>query len=958
MLIACTNHAAIIIKGDDQAASGQTFSFRIQQYSQSHALAQVGTNLYVASHPDDGGADIVKNFTVSRVTRDTSTFVPLAPQEAKVNGSKEPIANPLYDQGIAAMALFNGIESQLAGSNERPIVVTSADPKTIYFINSFNATGGNVEIVTPYNAGSFLANTPDDTGATTAGIVTLASAAPYVFAAVRPSAGVFGATGSGIAFLEVGQISNETVSFTGPIILDAPTGQTFYSGGNRALPINVTLDQLKIGSDLASIGTIVDLYWNKDVKRLYVALQVTAGAAGSDGARAVLVGDITEAGALTFYAIAPDAVFDGAQDKIVGAVGSNAIVTANKVRGMFTSSALPYLIVQGGVGSSAAVAKSVYALPLVSGNKNTDAQLNGTIANKDADPQDIFTETTIPVFGNRVITSAATTAAHMPLSTDSAALVGGGQLPDGEITDMYVYSDAVYVTVQTSDSNEQPGVFQSRALFQANGKINAWTKWQRASGLTDKTQTALLDPITAQFYTLVADSSDAVKTVKRTEWAGGDENGFASAATIAHETFAQADGGIQGLNDFVVTATTRGTTTPGLLDISALIATGQNNVMLIETSNVVSGGVIPVTGASFGSETTFANGTVTQTLPNGSSKIVTITGGVLDDIGPITCAEIARDGTAGSNGYLFVGGSNGVAILSAADGSGWDATAGLSDGFAGLTAGMSFKQIGEYKNVKKLINDEQYLYVLTAQTLDRIDLTAGNVGLNTLSKATIATPASIPGLTSIGSFLDGLISEKLVLLATSKGLLRIGNGLDVRTIDINGISWQQVEAPETVGPIQQLLPITVSHRAQNAARDTEGSNLIALSGYRGKNQAQIVRYSINPTTATGVIDTTVQKINDLYVKDIPSYFANFGAFKNIVAADGALYMGAISKRDESDPFVSTLFADGRVHTGSHFLMNKVLPIDFAGSDLITGLLRNSATGGWLVAGDTGIKANE
>lgn len=959
MLIACTNHAAIVIKGDDEAASGQSFSFRVQKYNQSNAPTLFGVNLYVASHPDDGGADMVKEYAVSRVTRDTNSFLPLTPQQAKVNGSQEAIANPLYDQGIVAMTLFNGIDSILSGANERPVVVTSADPKTIYYINQFNTTASNVEILSPYNAGEFKQNTPDSSGATTAGVVALASAAPYTFAAVRPAAGLFGATGSGIAFIKLGQISNDTISFTGPIVVDAESGSLGRSGGNRALAINTTIDQLKIGSDLASIETIVDLHWDAKVQRLYVALQVTGGAAGSDGARAILVGRVKDESLLEFYAIAPTAVFDGAQDKIVGALGANAVVTINKVRSMFTSTALSYLIVQGGVGNAAAVSRSVYALPLVNGNtSDADVVLNGTIANKNAEPEDIFTSTTIPIFGKRVVKTAATTAAQMPLATDSAVLVGGGQLPDGEITDMYVYGDAVYVTVQSSDANEQPGVFQSRAIFEKNGKIKAWTSWQRASGLLDKTQSTVLDPVTAQWYTLVADSSNAVKTVKRTEWAGGDEDGFASAATIAQETFAQADGGIQGLNNFVVTSTTYGTSTPGLLDISALVATGKDTVMLIQTSHVISGGVIPTTGANFGPETLFTNGTITQNLPNGSSKIVSISGGILEDIGPLTVAEVARDGSSGSKCYLFVGGSNGVAILSAADGSGWDPIGGLSDGFSGLAAGMSFKKIGNYTNVKKLINDDQYLYILTDQTLDRINITTNAVGLGSISPTTIATPASIPGLTATGSFLDALISEKLLILATSKGLLRIGNGLDVRTVDAAGVSWQRIDAPETVGPIQQLIAITTSHRAQNFARDTNGSNVIALSGYRGKNQSQIVRYSISPTTSSGVVDTTIEQINDLYVEDIPSYFASFGSFRNLAGSDGALYFGAVSKREDTDPLVTTFFADGGVQTGSHFLMNKLLPIDFSGSDLITALLRNSATGSWLSAGDTGIKANE
>ena len=113
MLTSCTNYAAIVLKGDEKAASGETFSFDIQQYSASKASDFAGANFYVAAAPLVGGAGNVKQFSVSQVLQSTTQFVGLTPEKAKVNGSKEEIANPLYDQGIAYMALFYGKESAL-----------------------------------------------------------------------------------------------------------------------------------------------------------------------------------------------------------------------------------------------------------------------------------------------------------------------------------------------------------------------------------------------------------------------------------------------------------------------------------------------------------------------------------------------------------------------------------------------------------------------------------------------------------------------------------------------------------------------------------------------------------------------------------------------------------------------------------------------------------------------------
>src|SRR5690606_14554103 len=102
---------------------------------------------------------------------------------------------------------------------------------------------------------------------------------------------------------------------------------------------------------------------------------------------------------------------------------------------------------------------------------------------------------------------------------------------------------------------------------------------------------------------------------------------------------------------------------------------------------------------------------------------------------PIIAAELASDGT---NGWLFVGGSHGVAVLSAADGNGWDITTGLGPDFAGLSAGMSFKQFGSYSFVRKIMHDGDFLYILTDQVLDRIDLTQGNPGLGQFTPVTVA----------------------------------------------------------------------------------------------------------------------------------------------------------------------------------------------------------------------------
>ena len=162
--------------------------------------------------------------------------------------------------------------------------------------------------------------------------------------------------------------------------------------------------------------------------------------------------------------------------------------------------------------------KVVFALPLVDGN--SDPALNGTIASKNAIPEAIYNAKEEFITNN--VTVPATTPADMPLSTDAATQVGAGELPNGDIVDMYVRGDAVFVSVQTPDGNQIPGLFYSQSIFDEHGQITHWTKWVRVTGTTNKCSAIGLDPNTADFYFSVANNANEVKTVKRTEWGTGE----------------------------------------------------------------------------------------------------------------------------------------------------------------------------------------------------------------------------------------------------------------------------------------------------------------------------------------------------------------------------------------------------------------------------------------------------
>ncbi len=457
---------------------------------------------------------------------------------------------------------------------------------------------------------------------------------------------------------------------------------------------------------------------------------------------------------------------------------------------------------------------------------------------------------------------------------------------------------------------------------------------------------------------MTANSSLEVKTVKRTEWGKGDPNSLFPLIAEVGAFFAQPQAGVQGIHDFVVTSAALGTATPGLLDISLLVATGYKKVLLAQTSRIVAGAVISIQNGDFGPLRSFDEGTITETFPTSGSRVVGISGGVLDDIGPIVAAEVAKDGSAGSNGWLFVGGSGGVAVLSKEDGSGWATASALSDGLAGLESGMSFKKVGDFSQVRKLIHDDQYLYVITNDEIVCIDLTLETPGLGSIFATTIATSASVPQLGSGSTFLDAIVSEKLMILGTNAGLFRLANGLDARIVDSNSATWQLLATPEGAGPVRQLFAISQTGRAQDIARKTGGGMFYTLSAYRGKNQGQIHRFDVAQVTTGSIGDTTVQRVNDLFVEGITSYFASFGLFRNLFATDGSLFYGTRSKMQENSSQVTVLNSKMGIHTGSRFLNNLLVPAELADSTLIAGMIQNSATGTWLIAGDHGLRANE
>jgi hypothetical protein len=983
--------AADILAGNSQNPD-QTFLFSVDK----HILDESTGRVYVAAAPQAGNVGNVNDFAVSVFGLNKPAFEPLTPEKIDFNGYPQ-LKNPLFDAGIEHVGLVTG---QVIQNQNHPIAVPSNYPYALYFYES---------LVPPKLVGILML---DAHGALTRGIVGLSRhTRDFIFAAVKPHNGVFGDVGSGIAIAvlgtttiqkEQGSLDNkkdatddkipdqkeevikksddaktddekkkddatqkkivEEKTILNMLLIDSGTG--LEHPGARAFSFDITTEQLKIGNNLTSMAEIVDIHWDGSLGRVYMALQITTGSQSTDGGRALVVGriqripfettlgEVREKRLLILEKIAPDEAFNTTANNMIGVVGAHAHVSLHKVRTMATSTGLHYVVVVGGIGDSSTTKRSVYAMSLVSNSLHL--HYNGMLASKHATPIDVFQagKAGVPdTFVRRDIRQPVTSSDDMFVATDPSVLVGAGELRAGDITDIFIQGDAIFVTVGSpADPNQEPGIFYSQAIFDETSKVKAWTAWRPVAGTIDQVFGGVFNMVNGNFLFMTNDESNAVNIVKQTTWNNTAQDGLTDLKTVAVEEFPLSEGGIQGFIDLPAHV-------PGLNDISLMIMTGRNKIVLIESGFVIGNVLHPLYGSFASNKICFDKGTIQTTLPLGNNKpkIVSIKGGVLDNIGSLVTAEIACD-SSNNNGWLFVGGINGLAVLSDANGNGWNPIIGLGADFIGLDAGMSFKVIPGYSFVRKIIRDDKFLYVLTDTRLDRIDLAQDGIGLGHISAVTLATHAQIAG--SSGFFSDCIVSEKFALLATSRGLLRVGNDRDIRTASTQEeVGWTLVTMPEGVKGIRQLLAVSKSGLSQDVARNS-GGQLYALQVDRGTNRSDITRFSVNPVENDVINDATIKPFADMYVKDVISYRMNFGMLKTVFSTDGALYLSGHG----IDLFMNPMVTFPRDFILKPFIgvnLHQIpVPVSYEGGSHITGITRSFSLGSWLISGDFGLRINE
>jgi len=397
-------------------------------------------------------------------------------------------------------------------------------------------------------------------------------------------------------------------------------------------------------------------------------------------------------------------------------------------------------------------------------------------------------------------------------------------------------------------------------------------------------------------------------------------------------------------------------------DISLAVATGYKKVALIETgSRVGVGDFLPNSGGFSTNVLRTTNGFASTGVAG--TKTMVISGGVLDELGPLCCADVSRSlkGANESKGWLFVAGYDGVAVLSEANGDGWATDngggalqEGLQRGFVGINATMSFKRLGTFSDISNITCDDQNLYILTGNSLYKVALNSNNfstAGASNVTGTVIATNVDVTGK-GTEYFCDLLISSKLALLATTKGLFRVGDGKNI-AVD-NNLNWTEIKI-EYGGLLYSFKDAFSFAKLSTAKGGFEnGGNMYLLTSDFGLGSADVWRFNIKDTSVSNVGVDTVKSITE--PGNILQFFS-LGRYRSNIQTDGAMFFHLLPKYGGYTDFLKAV--SHRINMTQYLTRGNSIDLGLGSTAYNIGIIsRNSATGSWMVPGDWGLRVSE
>jgi hypothetical protein len=704
-------------------------------------LAAAGNSvLFVASAEANAEPEYsVARFALTRTSANayTSELVGLVKPTAFVNHrtpTQKKSLNPLYEQTIDSFALYK----------TAPLVAFRA-PDAEGHCHSVaiiqDVESGNAVLV---NAKPF----GDATGAVTRNIVKVCGGVyvressnvfvpttefGFVFAAVTPSdsSSWVGQDAAGIA---VAQVMSDSI---------VPLAVGGVGSGPSA--VAVPHSAIQIG-DVGTITGITALCWNDRLHRLYVAAQT------EDGGVAVLVGRLeipstartTNTTALqnircvlTPCIAAADGTNDADDwvDSDFVVARKDADISLQRIAVMNTSSGYDYFVAQRG--------DAVYALPVVSSGSESTV---GMLAQKSD------------------YTAAATAGSEEQLYTaaESSVFVGCGDVP-AAITALHVYGDSVCVSC-AGDTDATRGIFMSQAIFARDGKIVGWSPWRCLLA----TENTALDFVRDQLGRIqyLSGDGETFDTVATQVWGSCNQNGLWGGAlddaTVGlvyaiNTFFPTARGGVQTV------AAVRGRSDTAWHNTTARLAS-DTQLLVFGGRNRCAVALTAVEGELFrGADATTDSHFITYDLAD-------------DDLalGMLSAVAVSRSDAEADEGWIFVGGTDGLAVLRKASGEGWNA---LDDLQALRDDEFSFKKItksdgSDFTHIRQIVTDENYFYVVCPEGVYRCAYNSdafGDEPTETIGEELVAAPYQLLGA-SYETIFSVLILGEYALLGTSKGL--------------------------------------------------------------------------------------------------------------------------------------------------------------------------------------------
>lgn len=854
--------------------------------------------MIVAAH--EPGA---QNYALCVLESGATQFRPLAHEKIFHNGQKEQ-NNPLYDCAIAHIAPLNNFN----------VAIVKADDLTRVYSHNFAMFKNHLFSSKPIM---------DATGTyPTSGITALAAGNGYAFVAVKGhDQEQFGMGDSGIALIKFSEVETEVeldqkaiekIKEEGKDLSDAEKEEiqkavfqdkdgktkkritTFGFAQTNTVPLNNASNVLKTANANITIDEVTHMYYSPALERVYIACKVS----GSGNACAIVIGYVDQDGNLQLTPVAAPELCDR-DGKIVG---SNTSSTIYHVKTLQTSTGyLDYLIIHTDMtyGDLGSVKRAgVYALPLLNLK-----QIDGKIA-----PDDM------PLHGTLAHKHSSLTQAYGPQNPKTGRSSFLGRHFNRKPTEtehlrncLEVDDEAPYNAIYVGGHGPHDGCRAFDDVFVqgdcvygiANNADDASNSVYRSQAIFSadgriKGWTAWKKVYETDKY-IHSYSMDGAQGIIIAE--GSDQQMVRSLGRTGWNLQLQDD-----LTQMIAREFPKDQGgIQGLFDFkmlyhpaSLLCVTGKEKVVLATISTHAS-----------------------------ETNVRVLTENLLQGLGAICAAEVSSSYTD----HLYVGGVGGLGYITQ-----------MSDG------SMSCTKVGHFSFVKKLMFDECYLYVLTDTSLDRIDIAKSDFKNNQLSITRLADAQELLN-TKYGFFYDCIVSGPLALLAHNNGLSRIANGHDARLDDKQTIAWTDIPLTAHSQPCIALTAVSVTGHPCDVARCGAGQ-IYALCGSKRERNAQVFRLAVTPGFA--IADSTIIPFNDYVAKDLSPFYFNLRSYTTGFFTDGTLSFITQNKKNKIPAHITTYYGT---------LKNATL-IQINDAAKITHMVRCSANGKWLLAGDFGLVVNE